>query len=420
MSHTSTTIYIDTNTDPDTGVSVADVQSVLHRGTGDVGLLCSDQEWYDNSGTPTLRYAETINPWAKYKPVRSNLLAILTDANRQDVYFGMSVPIYGSGYAYTNLDNFITAYDSGWSYLRPRGKDYDGNGGNEWYRILDFDGYNHEARCFYYPNGSTLPSEYVYGQTGSVGCTWSLGLNTTSANLKGGIGISDIKLDGSSGTAFSSLYFGLLFVTGTTTKTYKIVTSSVAFGQTGGNEISIAEQNNDGLTGLDKTANYTVYSVLCNSNTRTTPGNVANTDVFVALPVESFSFDQITVATQLVLMLTNASAKWDDTSVKLTVSVYVGMRSTGGTHSIQTILYTIQAASSTSDTTGTQLASGSVGPINDTDPLTAQIYYQGRPTRPNYVRVHVEAYGHSGVEKTQYIAVREGGFPNPDPPSDIT
>lgn len=415
MSHTTNKIYIDSNTSPVTGVSVADVQSVLRRGTGDVGLLCSDQEWYENNGTEALRVVGKVNHWAKYKPVRSSALAILTEADRQDLYYGMSVPIYGSGYT-TNIANFITAYEAGWSYLRPRGKNYDGNGGNEWFRLLDFNGYNHEANCFYYPSGSTLPSEYVYGQSNSAGCTWSLGLNTGTSLHDDSIGIGDIKLGGHEGTAFSSLYFGLIFVTGSTTKTYKIVTNTTAtFGQTGGNEVTVTEPNNNGLAGLDTSATYTVYPILC-TGTHSTPESIANTDTVVGLPIEPFSFKQTNEAPTLALTLTNASARWDDERVRLTVSVYVGMRSTGGTHSIQTILYTIQAASSTSDTTGTQLASGSVGPINDTDPLKAQIYYQGRPTRPNYVRVHVSAYGHTGVEKTLYIYVREGEFPDPEPP----
>lgn len=46
MAHQNGRIYIDTNTTPHKGVEIADLQQVLGRGVNDLGLLCSDQEWY--------------------------------------------------------------------------------------------------------------------------------------------------------------------------------------------------------------------------------------------------------------------------------------------------------------------------------------------------------------------------------------
>ena len=73
MAHSNGRIYIDPNT---TGVEIADLQQVLGRVTGDLGQLCSDQEWYLDHIDPVtqepvylLRPVNRINKWAKYKPV---------------------------------------------------------------------------------------------------------------------------------------------------------------------------------------------------------------------------------------------------------------------------------------------------------------------------------------------------------------
>lgn len=46
MANQNGRIFIDTSTTPNKGVEIADLQRVLGRGTGDLGLLCADQEWY--------------------------------------------------------------------------------------------------------------------------------------------------------------------------------------------------------------------------------------------------------------------------------------------------------------------------------------------------------------------------------------
>ena len=412
MSHSSDNKRIYTNTISGTkyGVSIADVKAVLGVKTkNDIGSI--------------ITYAANenkINQWAKYKDVRSDLLRKLTEADFQDVYFGLKVPIYASGFI-TVLAAFIYAYNNtGWVHLHPRGKaTY-----NEWFRVHDFasttenHGYNADANCFVYPNGSTLPTEYIYGQSNQAGCTWTLGLNTGNNLNTDSIGIGDLKLGGSEGTAFSNLYFGLLFEKPGSPNTYKIVTNTTVLSGTDGNSVTLTELNNDGLSGLETGVTYTVYPILCD-HSHSTPGSISNTDLVVGLPTESFTFHQITEAASLVLLINTASAKWSEPA-KLTVSAKVGMHHTGGgAPSIQTVHYYLYPADYSGDDSYTTTltgngSSGTIGPISET--TTAQIYYQGRPTRPNWVRIYAYAEGHTGVEKTLYVKVREGGFPDPDPP----
>lgn len=85
-------VSIDTSTTPHQGVSIYDVQRALGRGTRDVGLLCSDREWYDNNGTQALRFVNKINKMAKYKPVAHSKKGMLTEAERQSVRYGHSAP----------------------------------------------------------------------------------------------------------------------------------------------------------------------------------------------------------------------------------------------------------------------------------------------------------------------------------------
>lgn len=129
-------IYIDTNANPNVGVSIYDLQRALGRGEHDLGLLCSDKKW---SGSSLVR-ANATNPLAKYKPVRHSALAVLSQAQRASTKYG-----FGAGLPPT-LDltqNNLPQND--WVYLPPRGKGGGDGGADEWYRIRDFEGYAVEA-----------------------------------------------------------------------------------------------------------------------------------------------------------------------------------------------------------------------------------------------------------------------------------
>lgn len=149
MAHSNGLIYIDTSTTPHKGVEIADLQTVLGRSTGDLGLLCSDQEWYDNNGTPTLRPVNRINKWAKYKPIKDTTLGVLTSATRKSKDQGFVNIYYQTAEACFNAArSIVDGSVANWAYERPVG----GIGVSP-LRLLDFSnenspaspGYNHSA-----------------------------------------------------------------------------------------------------------------------------------------------------------------------------------------------------------------------------------------------------------------------------------
>lgn len=103
----------------DGGITLDDIGYCLGSTSRDLGSLCT---------------ASTIAKWAKFKPVRLNTPAELTEAQRKSVNCGMSAP---SSVAYNDPDDVTSLV---WTYERPRGI-----ASQEWYRILDFDGYAHRA-----------------------------------------------------------------------------------------------------------------------------------------------------------------------------------------------------------------------------------------------------------------------------------
>lgn len=115
-----------------TGVEIADLQHVLGRSTGDLGLLCSDQKW--NAAGTELQRVNSIIPMAKYKPVRHSKLGILTNAERSSTRYG-----FGGGLLPT-LDLSQNSPQNDWVYYPPRGA-----ANNEWFRIRDFEGYVQDA-----------------------------------------------------------------------------------------------------------------------------------------------------------------------------------------------------------------------------------------------------------------------------------
>ena len=125
-------IYIDTNANPNLGVSIYDLQRALGRGEHDLGLLCSDMR---KSGASLVR-ANATNPLAKYKPVRHDALAVLSLVQRASKRYGFAV---GLPPTLDLTQNNLPQND--WVYLPPRGKGGGEGGADEWYRIRDFEGY---------------------------------------------------------------------------------------------------------------------------------------------------------------------------------------------------------------------------------------------------------------------------------------
>ena len=166
MAHSNGRIYIDTTTTPHRGVEIADLQQVLGRGTGDLGLLCSDQEWYDTGnldgqGNPiyALRPVNRINKWAKYKPVKQSGLDFASQRNSDFTWkstanwwkahngqCGMSFTTFSQLYVSNdpfNVNSFLRKLKDGdlqWTYEAPTG------GINQYpFRMFDFLQYDHNA-----------------------------------------------------------------------------------------------------------------------------------------------------------------------------------------------------------------------------------------------------------------------------------
>lgn len=237
MSNQNGKIYIDTTTNPDTGVSVYDVQTVLGRGTGDVGLLCSDQEWYNNA----LRRVNKINKWAKYKPLRSSKLGTLTDAERVELNQGLTMT------KYTNPADLVSGYESDYAYQPPRGK----TTYNEWFRLLDFNGYNHYAEgpvsSFTCPSGEVTENQDLIVR---------LYLSPSNQMPDGNLIWSDF--DPEDDKPISEYYFGVIIRTGTSS-TYRVLTMSTMVGI--GNpiqELALTLPANLFTLG----SSYTVYPIL--------------------------------------------------------------------------------------------------------------------------------------------------------------
>lgn len=198
MAHDSNgRIFIDTSVTPHVGISVSDCQAVFSTSRNTFGDVIANED---------------INKWAKYKPLRSSKLGVLTDAERVERNHGITMTKYTSPAA------LVSGYTNDYAYLRPRGK----NTYNEWFRRGDFNGYNHYAEgpvsSFSCPSG-----EVTQGQDLIV----RLYLNPSSQVPTGSLLWSDF--DPEDDHLMSEYYFGVIIRTGTSS-TYRVLTMGTAIG----------------------------------------------------------------------------------------------------------------------------------------------------------------------------------------------
>ena len=156
-------------------VSVHDVAKVIHRGSLDVGVLCTAKDY--------------INKWAKYKPVRYNALDTTGQLNSDtaktwndnvtkpwwrdnDGMCGLTVNIYKTG------ATLVSGWNNNWLYNTPRGSSVTPN---EPYRLIDFNRYEHDkdynpVACYLMAQYDVEQGCYVYyiNQGNSVGIHFSL------------------------------------------------------------------------------------------------------------------------------------------------------------------------------------------------------------------------------------------------------
>ncbi len=387
-------IYIDTSTTPHKGVEIADLQTVLGTSDNDLGQIIS-------RGGAT----EAINKWSIHKPERSAKLGILTLAERQDNSFGLDIPECTST---TGIASFMNLYASGYNYLTPSGKKSIPSQ-CEWFRILDFDGYNHNANCFVNTNDLTLPTSYIVG-AGSVGIYFHVGINN-GVNLQAdSISISDLKLGGSEGTAFGSLYFGILFTDGSA---YKIITSSNTLATDvntyGGGEASLAESGGS-LSGLTTGVTYSYYPIL-SLLSHPSMSNITQQDTIVALPnLSPRSFKASELTTQQVVAILECDATLTAVRARLFIDFVVGMSATGSAPTSMTASYVIYAASEAGDETGEQIASGTITGLTTTQ--NQEVQRTLITTNPQWIRVYVYNANNSAVNTQAWAQVVNAPLPD--------
>ena len=129
MSNSNGRIY----TDASHGISIADIQTVLNTSRNDIGGIINN--------------ATNINKWSKCKPVRYPGHATPTDSGKLSILYGLEIPMCSAA-------NFSSRYNTAWTYNKPRGKGQGSGGADEWFRILDFNNYQHNT----WPNSSSNTS----------------------------------------------------------------------------------------------------------------------------------------------------------------------------------------------------------------------------------------------------------------------
>jgi hypothetical protein len=101
-------------------VSISDVQNVLGVSDNKLSVLCTHSN---------------INKWSKFKPIRSDIQGSLSDFSASDGNWGLTIPTI------EDINNLVSEYPNAkWEYNLPRGA-----GNQEYYRLRDFNGYNHAA-----------------------------------------------------------------------------------------------------------------------------------------------------------------------------------------------------------------------------------------------------------------------------------
>ena len=192
-------------------VSFTDVQNCLGVSNTDLDKLCK---------------ATTINMWAKYKPVAKNLIDTVTgqwDATNNK-WLSSATWWKGNGNTdiggitpkqFTTFSQLLSFYDggmNGWTYTRPAG------GASTPYRLQDFAGYNHNAP-------KAIENFFIAAEIRQHGqFTASAMMSMPDANA------DYISLADFTSAAFSGLYWGVAFYSGTTFKC-KLTASSAGVAQ---------------------------------------------------------------------------------------------------------------------------------------------------------------------------------------------
>ena len=166
-------------------ISVYDIANCISVASTDVGTLCTAKS--------------KINIWAKYKPVRYNKIGSLTENERKACAYGL---LDTREYDLSSDTAITTAFNNAlnriysWEYESPTG------GNASLYRMLDFDGYNHNAICPLFFEDNSPQWDKVEVRVGSI---------ADAALPQGNITLSDLQELSTIVNADNSTGFGLLY-----------------------------------------------------------------------------------------------------------------------------------------------------------------------------------------------------------------
>ena len=166
-------------------LSVYDIANCIGVASTDVGTLCTAKS--------------KINIWAKYKPVRYNSIKALTEEQRKQCSYGI---LDVQEYDFTQQSVLNQAFENAlnrvysWQYEIPEG------GVESLYRMLDFDGYNHNAICPLFFEDNSPKWDKVEVRVGSI---------ADAALPQGNITLSDLQELSTIVNADNSTGFGLLY-----------------------------------------------------------------------------------------------------------------------------------------------------------------------------------------------------------------
>lgn len=189
-------------------VSIYDVQQALGNSSGDLGTLCQ---------------ASSINMWAKYKPVRLNVIDTVTGQWDATNNTWLSTATWWKGLANNfagltpcevgTIAQIVSHYDgdmNGWSYDKP------GGGANQPFRLTDFAGYNHRAPA-------AIENFYIAPEITEGGSFFASAMMSMPASDADYITLADFQ-----SLAYGELYFGVAFYNRSTNQMVARCTAATA------------------------------------------------------------------------------------------------------------------------------------------------------------------------------------------------
>ena len=328
MGHTSSTISKPIDV-------YGDIGSFFGIASGDVGYLVTNAP---------------INKWAKYKPVPLSSVGLTGKTSGNDYWKGrdgkcglniqefseFGNPTNSATFAYKLLNNQLP-----WDYVRP-------TGGNNPYRVLDFDGYDHTCIPFMEP---LIVTNYMIHSDGTLQIDYDFISIQSNDNLK----LADITVQN---TSLSNWYFGILVYY--SSSMYEFYTAQSVISQ---GVLSVT------FSGMNNYAGKTVTVVPFLSSIRMTAQSTAVTGGYYTsfnLSAQSCTL----TASSAGIDVAFAEALWNGAGTSL--SYQINLENTNaGSFTVQNIRITLWENSAT---TGTQIASRDISSLviagSDTEAIT--------------------------------------------------